>query len=537
MTDFAPPVAAPRRRRTLLLVAGLVAIAAGALAWALWPERREQGDAGATKELRWGGDAAGGAPYIYGPPDQRVGFEIELADYLGEQLRRPMKFVQGDWDEVPNLLGRGDVDVALNGYEYLPDRESQYPSTIPYFVYTLRLIVRAADPSIQSWADLAARPGAAKKRVGVLRGSVAQRYLEAKYKNDVEIVPTREVDEAFQLVEGGERLDATVQDSPAAAYFVESGRLPKLRAVPGTVSPGYYVILTRPEDVELRKQLNNAIRNGLHSGKLEEIYRKYNLWTPEQAKLASLASAPWPPVGKEGQPETPAGTVTPWELSLYIGKAAWMTIALACCSMPLAILLGIAIAVGRLYGPWLVRAPLGLYVEVLRGTPLLLQMYVLFYLLPQAAGWIGWQPLVTLTTLPPFVVGVLGLAINYSAYEAENYRAGLLAIPRGQMEAALALGMSKLTALRRIILPQAVRIVIPPVTNDFIALFKDTSICSMILITDLTGLYYQFKYNRDLALKLAVIIAVLYLAMSYPLSILARWLEKRLQRSGEGVKA
>ena len=98
-------------------------------------------------------------------------------------------------------------------------------------------------------------------------------------------------------------------------------------------------------------------------------------------------------------------------------------------------------------------------------------------------------------SLPEFWAGVLGLAINYSAYEAENYRAGLLAIPRGQMEAALSLGMSTRTALRRVIIPQAVRIVIPPVTNDFIALFKDTSVCSMIAVVELTGMY-RFLFNE-----------------------------------------
>ncbi len=96
----------------------------------------------------------------------------------------------------------------------------------------------------------------------------------------------------------------------------------------------------------------------------------------------------------------------------------------------------------------------------------MLQLFVLFYLLK----------------LPPWVAGIAGLAINYSAYEAEIYRAGLQAIPPGQMEAALALGMSRVMALRRVIVPQAVRIVIPPVTNDFIALFKDTSVCSVITL-------------------------------------------------------
>ena len=128
----------------------------------------------------------------------------------------------------------------------------------------------------------------------------------------------------------------------------------------------------------------------------------------------------------------------------------------------------------------------------------------------------------------PFYVGIFGLAINYSAAEAENYRAGLQAIPKGQMEAALALGMSPMTAVRRVMLPQAIRIVIPPVTNDFIALFKDTSICSMILITELTGLYYQYKYDREFVLQLALTIGLIYLFISYPLSLLANYLERRM---------
>jgi polar amino acid transport system substrate-binding protein len=510
-------------RSTLLVV--VIAVVAGMLAWILWPRRQGPIDPGLPAVLRWGADAAGGAPYVYGPPDRREGFEVELAEYLGERLGVPTEFVQGDWDEIPEALLRGNVDIALNGYEYLPDREGRIPSTIPYYVYTLRLIVRTNDQSIRSWDDLRH----SGKRVGVLRGSAAARYLLANYANDVTIIQTREVDETFQLVEAGDRMDATVQDSPTTTYYVEEGRLPKLRAVPGGVAAGYYVMLTRPEDRELRGNLDDAIRAGLRSGKLEAIYRKYHLWTPEQKELAQLADTPWPPSASVSR------GVSLRDLSGVIYKATRTTIALACCAMPLAIVLGIVIAVGRLYGPWFLRAPLTAYVEILRGTPLLLQMFVLFYLLPEMARALGWQPLVTLTSLEPFYVGVLGLAINYSAYEAENYRAGFLAVPHGQLEAALALGMSKFTAVRRIVLPQAVRVVIPPVTNDFIALFKDTSICSMILITDLTGLYYQYKSNREIALQLALVIAVLYLAMSYPLSLLARWLEVRL-RGREGVK-
>jgi polar amino acid transport system substrate-binding protein len=154
----------------------------------------------------------------------------------------------------------------------------------------------------------------------------------------------------------------------------------------------------------------------------------------------------------------------------------------------------------------------------------LLQLYVLFYMLPKISPVLA---------LEPFYAGVLGLALNYAAYEAENYRAGLLAIPRGQMEAALALGMSPAAAVRRVIVPQAVRLVIPPVTNDFIALFKDTSVCSVILITELTRKYNElYNFNRDLVVELAFLTAGLYLLMSYPLSLVARRLERRTGPAG-----
>lgn len=193
-----------------------------------------------------------------------------------------------------------------------------------------------------------------------------------------------------------------------------------------------------------------------------------------------------------------------------------MTVQLACLSMPLAIALGLAIAIARVYGPaparWLAIG----WVEFLRGTPLLLQLYLIFYVLPDTG-----------IRLSAYVSAILGLAINYSAYEAEIYRAGLNAIPRGQMEAALSLGMTPWMALRRIVVPQAVRLVVPPVTNDFIALFKDTSVCSIITVSELTKQYSEQRNDTGANLELAILTAVLYLAMSIPLARIAARLERR----------
>src|SRR5262249_46852879 len=161
------------------------------------------------------------------------------------------------------------------------------------------------------------------------------------------------------------------------------------------------------------------------------IYREYGIWTDEQGKQLSEVVMPgkWPPPDDSNHEGL-------GHYAWVLLQAAGVTVLLACITMPLAMLLGLFIAVGRLYGPRWLAVVLGLYVEVLRGTPLLLQLFFIFYLLPHFGIF-----------LPAFGAAVLGLAINYSAYESENYRAGLLAVPRGQMEAALTLGMSKWTAL------------------------------------------------------------------------------------------
>jgi polar amino acid transport system substrate-binding protein len=168
-------------------------------------------------------------------------------------------------------------------------------------------------------------------------------------------------------------------------------------------------------------------------------------------------------------------------------------------------------------------------VEVVRGTPLVLQLYVIYFLIPEFAAFLipGSQ-----FSISAFWSAVLGLAINYSAYEAEIYRAGLQAVPQGQMEAAMALGMPRNLAIRRILIPQATRIVIPPVTNDFIALFKDTAACSVITVVELSKEYYIHARDTQAVVSLGLLTAFLYLAMSYPLSVLAARLEKYLGSAG-----
>src|SRR5205085_9258714 len=129
----------------------------------------------------------------------------------------------------------------------------------------------------------------------------------------------------------------------------------------------------------------------------------------------------------------------------------------------------------------------------------------------------------------PFAAAVLGLGLNYAASESENYRAGIQSIARGQTEAALALGMNRWQTLKHIVLPQALRVVIPPVTNDFIAMFKDSSIVSVIAMVELTKVYGMLANSTYDYIGVGLMTAGIYFALSYPASVFANRLERKLQ--------
>ena len=198
------------------------------------------------------------------------------------------------------------------------------------------------------------------------------------------------------------------------------------------------------------------------------------------------------------------------------------TIQISILSMMLASTLGLGLALCRLYGNRLVSRLALAYIEFIRGTPLLVQLYLIFFGLPNL-------PVVgDHLRLPQLWAAVLGIGLNYAAYEAEIYRAGIMSIPRSQMEAGLALGLSRAQTVRLVILPQALRLVTPPVTNDFVALFKDTSIVSILGMTELTQTFRMSSTSTQRVLGFALVTAFIYFALSYPISKFARYLERRI---------
>jgi polar amino acid transport system substrate-binding protein len=468
--------------------------------------------------LVWGADAEGGGPYVYPDPDnprRMIGFEAELADLLAAEIGVRAVFFQGPWQNLPALLETGQIDVVLNGYELTPARAGEMEHTRPYYVYSLVLLARGDNARVKSWQDLEApTSGGEELKIGVLQASGAHHYLNDHFAGKLQIVVYEGTTDAMREVETG-KLDATLADWPASVFYRQ--RFATLTAIGEPVGRGFYVMFARRGDTALRDALDQALDKLLTSSQLQELYERYGLWNAPQGELASLRGKSDEELGIR------ATRLRGWAAIRSRGRllveSAGMTVLLAVVSMPLAIVLGLLVAIGRLYAPAPVRWMLIAYIEVLRGTPLMLQLWVIFFLFPE----IG-------LAIPAFYAAIAGLAINYSAYEAEIYRAGLQAVPRGQMEAALALGMSHGLALRRIVIPQAVRIVIPAVTNDFIALFKDTSVCSVITVMELTKQYSVQANDTGATLELGALTALLYLLMSLPLARLATLLERRMNR-------
>jgi polar amino acid transport system substrate-binding protein len=454
--------------------------------------------------LLWGGDAEGGAPYVFPDPQkpqELIGFEHDLADAIAAKLGVKAQMVQNQWDQLVPALERRNFDIILNGLELTPENQQHIAMSQPYFVYAQQIVTRKDTEGLSQLENLKG------KGVGVLSGSVAQRLLESSGGADLRIYPGN-VESLRDLK--AKRIDAVVMDLPIAIYYAKSDSALKFSGT--SFAAGYYGIGVRKDDKTLLLALNWAIQQLAEDHTLERIYRQYGVWDDRQQTL------------KDYHPETVSerasvSTLREWPKYLpLLLRGAVKTVEISVLSMALAVVVGLVIVLVRLYGlpplQWLAKA----YVEVIRGTPLLIQLFLIYYGLPE----IGIR-------LNAFCAAILGLGLNYAASEAENYRAGIQAIPHGQTEAALALGMSRWQLLQHVVLPQALRLVIPPVTNDFIAMFKDSSIVSVITMVELTKVYGMLAMSTYDYIGLGLMTAGIYFALSYPASLLANRLEKKLQ--------
>jgi polar amino acid transport system substrate-binding protein len=491
-TRFSVAFTVAVRLVTLLLAVALLALAQPAAGDTL-------ADVRAHSELRWGGDLQGGEPYVFEDPrDPRriVGFEVDIADALARRMGLARaRFVEMQWSNLVPALERGDVDVALNGLEDTPERRARLRLSRPYFLYRETLAVREG-ALYRTLDDLRG------KRVGTLNQTYALELLRAR---PLEPVLYEGQQEPYYDLQLG-RVDAVLLDHVIADRY--GCPLKGITCVPGEVAHGSYVVGVRRGDETLARAIDTALGAMIDDGQLRRILTQWKLWDDTQEALASPGGAAPPPTPEPRSIDTR-------QLLLFL-QGAGVTLVVSFASFALAMPLGLLLAAVRLSSGAPLRALAAGYVEVFRGTPVLLQLYVLYF------------GLASVLRLDAMTAAILGLGLNYAAYEAEVYRGAMLAIPRGQIEAAAALGLGPWQTLRHVMIPQAVRTALPAVTNDFVSLLKDSSLVSVLTVVELTKRMTITAVEIRSWIGPGVLCAALYFAMSFPLSRLSRHLEKSL---------
>ena len=224
---------------------------------------------------------------------------------------------------------------------------------------------------------------------------------------------------------------------------------------------------------------------------------------------------------------------------LFLRDGIGVTLRITLVSFVFILVVGLIGGLGRLSKSWIVNGIASLYVEIIRGIPLLVQLLFLYFAFPQVLDTLG-GALVKLSPAlqgvgkwlidvkpDPFAMAVAGLSICYGAYMSEIYRAGIQSISKGQMEAARSLGMNYFQAMRYVVLPQAIRVILPPVGNEFVALLKDSSLVSVVAVSDMTRRGREFMSSSFMSLETWSMVALLYLVMTLLASRIVAHIERK----------
>ena len=509
-------------RAAIASVAIAIVFPAGLKGCATTIAEARAGAAEPAKVFRWAGDPEGGAPFVEADPrqpDRLVGFDVEIANLIARGLGRTPEFITITFTSIVQSIVRGDADIGLSGLEDTPTRRAMLAVTVPYYEFREVLSVRDADAATRrTLADFRGRT------VGTLSDTIAYDILlRAEREYGLRAVSyDDDVHPYTDLVIG--RVDAVLLDQVLAERRHRS--VPGFTIQPETIAVGHYVGVLSPQNAPLRDSVDEILRGAMRDGSLERIFRRWNVWNGDQSRLYAdlLQGKPVQPFTAPGGLETSSlVTVSKWEaMKRYLPallRASLVTIVLSCLSMGVAVVIGVLIATGRVYGAPPLRAILLGYVELIRGTPLLLQLFVIYYGLAAAIR------------LPAFAAALLGVALNYAAYESEIYRSALEAVPAGQLEAGRTLGLSTRQVLTLIRGPQALRLALAPMTNDFVALLKDSSLVSVLTVMELTKQTQIFATNLGSWVIPGTLCAALYLLMSLPLAAAARRLERHWKTS------
>jgi His/Glu/Gln/Arg/opine family amino acid ABC transporter permease subunit len=446
-------------------------------------------------ELRIGTDATY-PPFASAEGGDFTGFDIDLGRAIARQLGVRPVFINASFDGIFPALQNGTFDIVMSAVTITPERSAVLLFSDPYIDAGQLVAVRKDGRGINGAGDLAG------KRVGVQINTTAQFDLEKR--PGVVIAKYNTIDLALLDLQN-RRIDAVVGDAPVLRYMATLSFPDLTTAGDQFTDEKLGIVLAKGND-DLRRGVNAALWRIQESGEYDRLHREW--FGDATAVAAGDSSASTAPRLFDA-----ALLSRTWAV---LWRGVWMTAALAATSLLLGLPIGLALALARVQSSRLLSIPAAAYVEVVRGTPLLVQILFIYFVLP-AFG----------ISLPAFTSGIIALTLNCAAYVAEIFRGGIESIESGQMEAARSLGMTYAQAMRRVILPQTFRRVLPPLTNEGIALLKDSSLVSVIGLTELARTGQELASRYAAPLTIWPMVALLYLALTFPLTRVAEYLERR----------
>ncbi|WP_240430444.1 ABC transporter permease subunit [Suicoccus acidiformans] len=430
------------------------------------------------------------APYGYEENGEMKGFDIEIAAEVFDEMGMEYKFQPIDWGMKEQELYNGNIDMIWNGYSVSPERKQQVAFSKPYIEGRVGILVRE-DSDIRTKADLAGKVVATQEGSSQLEAIQAD---EAFIESIGELVTFSSFNEVLAELESGRADAIVIAELVTRYYFTQNGQGEHYRMLEEDFGVTETAVGFRKSDTAFVEEFDAALDKVMASDAYDE---SYNRWFAEIGGDSSESQSRdyWGP--------------------LFEGLKT--TIFFFVVTLVLSIPLGLLIALLEQSGPRWFKAVVQVYVYIFRGSPLLLQLMIIYFGLP----FIGFTP-------DRVESALFTMVINYAAYLVEIFRGGLNSIPEGQYEALRVLSIDRWTGLRRVIIPQLWKIVMPSVGNEVISLVKDTSLVYIL------GLNELLKAGRALSTQYASLVpylnvGIIYLVFTGIVTLCLRYIERRIQ--------
>lgn len=448
------------------------------------------------------------APFEYAnTKGEYIGIDIEVMKRIAEICGFQIEISPVGFDAAVQAVQAGQLDAMIAGMTITDERKKNFEFSEPYFESGIQMAAHATNDSIQSYDDLNG------KTVGAKVGTESAEFLEnnkEKYGYSVVVY-----DNSSTLYDALNTtvIDAIVDDYPILGYAIVQGK--ELRTVGEPVKGGAYgFAVKKGNNEELITKFNEGLKTLVDSGEYDEIVGRY---------IASDGSSTGTSEqdGDKVDESTFAGLVS----NNYKGllKGLWYTLCLSFISLLFAFFIGVFFGLSSVSNSRVLRIIATIYVDVIRGIPLLVLAYFIYLGIPNLTG----------VKLDIWIAGGITLSLNAGAYISEIVRGGILAIPKGQIEASRSLGLTYATTMRKIVLPQAVKIMIPSFINQFVITLKDTTILSAIGIVELLQSAKIIVARNLESFKVYFIISIMYLVVITVLTKLSKLFERRMHKNGK----